>query len=234
MLAAPAPTEPPHQPRRQPPAARARTVARVHQRRNRAGTTHRLGPVRARRPHGHGRSTGGQARRTDPGAAVPGHVAAAPSPHGAAQGLRWTSAPSSPSDWAANRWVSSTWSCATTRGRPWSYATRRSWPTAPRCQPGTGWSTRAVCERGRPAGGNWRREGGRSRRRSRDPRPCPRRVTRPTATGQSLVIMRGRDRTVAWAAPGAGVKCLHAHYAWHLAGGDDPVGRWVAERLAPS
>lgn len=30
----------------------------------------------------------------------------------------------------------------------------------------------------------------------------------------------------------AGVKCLHAHYAWFLAGGDDPVGRWVAERLA--
>jgi hypothetical protein len=29
-----------------------------------------------------------------------------------------------------------------------------------------------------------------------------------------------------------GVKCLHAHYAWHLAGGDDPVGRWVAEQLA--
>jgi exopolyphosphatase/guanosine-5'-triphosphate,3'-diphosphate pyrophosphatase len=28
-----------------------------------------------------------------------------------------------------------------------------------------------------------------------------------------------------------GVKCLHAHYAWHLAGGDDPVGRWVAERM---
>jgi hypothetical protein len=28
-----------------------------------------------------------------------------------------------------------------------------------------------------------------------------------------------------------GVKCLHAHYAWHLAGGDDPVGRWVAEKL---
>ena len=30
-----------------------------------------------------------------------------------------------------------------------------------------------------------------------------------------------------------GVKCLHAHYAWHLAGGDDPVGRWVADRLGP-
>ncbi|MEJ7583821.1 MAG: DUF501 domain-containing protein [Acidimicrobiales bacterium] len=28
-----------------------------------------------------------------------------------------------------------------------------------------------------------------------------------------------------------GVKCLHAHYAWFLAGGDDPVGQWVAERL---
>ena len=29
----------------------------------------------------------------------------------------------------------------------------------------------------------------------------------------------------------AGVKCLHAHYAYFLAGGSDPVGRWVAERL---
>jgi len=29
-----------------------------------------------------------------------------------------------------------------------------------------------------------------------------------------------------------GVKCLHAHYAWFLAGGADPVGRWVADRLA--
>jgi hypothetical protein len=28
-----------------------------------------------------------------------------------------------------------------------------------------------------------------------------------------------------------GVKCLHAHYAWFLAGGDDPVGRWVQERI---
>ena len=28
-----------------------------------------------------------------------------------------------------------------------------------------------------------------------------------------------------------GVKCLHAHYAWHLAGGDDPIGRWVAGEL---
>jgi hypothetical protein len=29
-----------------------------------------------------------------------------------------------------------------------------------------------------------------------------------------------------------GVKCLHAHYAYHLAGGDDPVGRWVEEHLS--
>ena len=28
-----------------------------------------------------------------------------------------------------------------------------------------------------------------------------------------------------------GVKCLHAHYAYYLAGGDDPVGRWVEEHL---
>lgn len=28
-----------------------------------------------------------------------------------------------------------------------------------------------------------------------------------------------------------GVKCLHTHYAWHLAGGDDPVGAWVDEHL---
>jgi uncharacterized protein len=29
-----------------------------------------------------------------------------------------------------------------------------------------------------------------------------------------------------------GVKCLHAHYAWYLAGGNDPVGAWVAAQLA--
>jgi hypothetical protein len=32
----------------------------------------------------------------------------------------------------------------------------------------------------------------------------------------------------------AGVKCLHAHWAWHLAGGDDPVGRWIESRLTES
>jgi hypothetical protein len=29
-----------------------------------------------------------------------------------------------------------------------------------------------------------------------------------------------------------GVKCLHAHYAWWLVGGEDPVGAWVAEQLS--
>jgi exopolyphosphatase/guanosine-5'-triphosphate,3'-diphosphate pyrophosphatase len=28
-----------------------------------------------------------------------------------------------------------------------------------------------------------------------------------------------------------GVKCLHAHLAWYLAGGSDPVGRWVVGKL---
>lgn len=30
-----------------------------------------------------------------------------------------------------------------------------------------------------------------------------------------------------------GIKCLHAHYANHIAGGADPVGAWVAERVEP-
>ena len=29
-----------------------------------------------------------------------------------------------------------------------------------------------------------------------------------------------------------GIKCLHAHYAYFVAGGADPIGAWVAERLA--
>jgi exopolyphosphatase/guanosine-5'-triphosphate,3'-diphosphate pyrophosphatase len=40
----------------------------------------------------------------------------------------------------------------------------------------------------------------------------------------------------AWGGVGgsrAGVKCLHAHYANHLAGGGDPVGAWVASRVEP-
>ncbi len=28
-----------------------------------------------------------------------------------------------------------------------------------------------------------------------------------------------------------GVKCIHAHVAWWLVGGDDPVGAWAADQL---
>lgn len=28
-----------------------------------------------------------------------------------------------------------------------------------------------------------------------------------------------------------GIKCLHAHLAWYLVGGDDPVGRWVIDQI---
>ncbi len=31
-----------------------------------------------------------------------------------------------------------------------------------------------------------------------------------------------------------GVKCLHAHLGWWLAGGNDPVGQWVADKLSIS
>ena len=43
-------------------------------------------------------------------------------------------------------------------------------------------------------------------------------------------------RPGAWGGVGGtrrGIKCLHAHYANHLAGGDDVVGAWVSERVEP-
>lgn len=45
---------------------------------------------------------------------------------------------------------------------------------------------------------------------------------------------RNFSETEAWGGVGGtrkGVKCLHAHYANHLAGGDDLVGSWVASRI---
>jgi exopolyphosphatase/guanosine-5'-triphosphate,3'-diphosphate pyrophosphatase len=49
---------------------------------------------------------------------------------------------------------------------------------------------------------------------------------------------RGRDldEARAWGGVGGtrrGLKCLHAHLAYHLAGGDDAVGAWVAARALP-
>jgi exopolyphosphatase/guanosine-5'-triphosphate,3'-diphosphate pyrophosphatase len=61
------------------------------------------------------------------------------------------------------------------------------------------------------------------------------------ATHSSYAADRDADIPPGWAGArpsggvgGArqGVKCLHAHYAYFLAGGLDPVGAWVADRLA--
>ena len=66
------------------------------------------------------------------------------------------------------------------------------------------------------------------------PRSATRRSPTPTAryaAERDAAVPAGRVGRSQRAASGGtrqGVKCLHAHYAWHLAGGDDPVGRWVA------
>jgi exopolyphosphatase/guanosine-5'-triphosphate,3'-diphosphate pyrophosphatase len=61
------------------------------------------------------------------------------------------------------------------------------------------------------------------------------------AAHEAYAAERDSDLPARWSGPRPsggvggtrrGVKCLHAHYAWHLAGGDDPVGRWVAEQLS--
>jgi exopolyphosphatase/guanosine-5'-triphosphate,3'-diphosphate pyrophosphatase len=55
---------------------------------------------------------------------------------------------------------------------------------------------------------------------------------------QEYAIERARDLPKArdWGGVGGtrtGLKCLHAHYAWYLAGGNDAVGEWVAGRIEP-
>ena len=49
-------------------------------------------------------------------------------------------------------------------------------------------------------------------------------ATIPRGLRRSAPVRRRRRHRV-------GVKCLHAHYAYLLAGGDDPVGEWVAAAL---
>jgi exopolyphosphatase/guanosine-5'-triphosphate,3'-diphosphate pyrophosphatase len=47
---------------------------------------------------------------------------------------------------------------------------------------------------------------------------------------------RGFPQALAWGGVGGasrGVKCLHAHYANHVAGGRDPIGAWVAREIEP-
>lgn len=58
------------------------------------------------------------------------------------------------------------------------------------------------------------------------------------AAHREYATERGRwvPEAAGWGGVGgarAGVKCLHAHYANHLAGGPDPVGSWVADRVEP-
>ena len=43
----------------------------------------------------------------------------------------------------------------------------------------------------------------------------------------------GAERWGGVGGTGHGLKCLHAHYAYHLAGGDDAVGAWTAARMEP-
>jgi exopolyphosphatase/guanosine-5'-triphosphate,3'-diphosphate pyrophosphatase len=46
-------------------------------------------------------------------------------------------------------------------------------------------------------------------------------------------MFRGAEK---WGGVGGtrqGIKCMHAHYAYQLAGGDDVVGRWTADRVEP-
>jgi hypothetical protein len=55
------------------------------------------------------------------------------------------------------------------------------------------------------------------------------------AAERDAALPTGHDGPIPFGGVGGtrqGVKCLHAHYAWFLAGGDDPVGAWVAEQLA--
>jgi exopolyphosphatase/guanosine-5'-triphosphate,3'-diphosphate pyrophosphatase len=46
-------------------------------------------------------------------------------------------------------------------------------------------------------------------------------------------MLRGAEEWGGVGGTSRGIKCLHAHYAYHLSGGDDVVGRWTAERVEP-
>jgi hypothetical protein len=59
---------------------------------------------------------------------------------------------------------------------------------------------------------------------------------RDVAARQLVEGVPGSKEPRPWPAGGVGgtrrgVKCLHAHLAWYLAGGADPVGEWAADRL---
>ena len=54
------------------------------------------------------------------------------------------------------------------------------------------------------------------------------------AAERDAALPAGHDGPVPYGGVGGtrrGIKCFHAHWAWYLAGGDDPVGRWIEDRL---
>lgn len=51
------------------------------------------------------------------------------------------------------------------------------------------------------------------------------------AAGRAPAAAAGRRPSGGVGGTRRGVKCLHAHLAWWLVGGDDPVGAWTAARL---
>ena len=113
---------------------------------------------------------------------------------------------------------------------PWSCATRPSSTTAPRCPPATT-SSVSRSSRGEPARSRRRRPRGRGRRR---PRRTSARRTSATPANATPTIPAGHVGPRPTGGVGGtrtGVKCLHAHVAHCLAGGDDPVGRWALDAL---
>ena len=139
--------------------------------------------------------------------------------------------PRSPNASGARRRPTSTSSCATRPARRWSSATppftrdgtpmpTRYWLVDPelnllvsRLEAAGG--VRSAQSRGRPGGAPAR----------------PRRLRRRARRRHPVRRTPGRARRAASAGTRVGVKCLHAHYANLLAGGDDPVGRWTAQQL---
>ncbi len=112
------------------------------------------------------------------------------------------------------------------------FATLRCSTMASRCRPATGWSARhevlavsrleatgGACAEPRPSSiRHWS--------------PTPTGATPPSATRPVPADHTGPRPHGGVGGTRVGVKCLHAHYAWFLAGGDDPVGAWVARQLA--
>ena len=136
---------------------------------------------------------------------------------------------------APPRATSRSW-CATPTGDPVVHP-QRAVPRRrhARCPPATGSCDPAL--RAAIGTARVRRAGSARPRPTIDPDAVadrPRRATPPSATrdlpdghtGPAPVRRGGGTRE--------GVKCLHAHYAWWLAGGDDPVGQWVARPAASS